>query len=214
MALRFDTSHEGDRIYSGRCTEQMSFLISGGMTPISVAQSMRRRLDLRNSRHEIRADYIDNYIDTGDAIVSHPDGRLKIILDSQHLREITAESEIDNGAFVLSHDSYRALQGEEFRNDKLDNMGLLLSREQVKSHPIWQFLARDRSLLNDYADFIFAEGEKDFTYDLAMGVYTCSAGGNAPEIRNCSIGGIGDLYSLDFRASLNGRGGRFIGVFR
>ena len=159
--------------------EQMQKLIAEGRVPMSVSGFMQKRLDVRNSDADVKSFYMDNWFDTGDAVVYHPDGRVKIVLDSQTLRSMTPESPRNGGALILTAENYDALQGEEFKKGKLGKTGDWLLRADVKSHPVWKVLARDQALLNDYTDYIFTEGK----HDTAMGIFPGSANGETPEMR-------------------------------
>jgi hypothetical protein len=176
-------------IYNGRNTEQMPKVIADGRVPMNVSQLMQRKLGLRNDASGVKAFYMDNYFDTGDAVVYHPNGDVKIVLDSQTLREMTPESQRNSGALVLGEDVYKALQGEVFKKGKLGKVNDSMSRKDVKAHPVWKVLARDQALLNDYTDFIFAEVKERFAKNTpsedirAMGVFPGSCGGSAPEMR-------------------------------
>src|SRR3990167_11287530 len=117
--------------FYGRSTEQMPRLIAEGRTPLSIAGLMRRRLEVLNSSDEVRNSFWDNYFDTGDGIAYHPDGRGKIVLDAQPLRELTPSSQLRNGALVLPSGVYDRLEGVEF------------SREDLAKNRVWRALARD-----------------------------------------------------------------------
>ena len=212
MALKLNTTREAYREFCGRNTEQMPKLIADGRVPMSVAGLMQRRLDVRNSDADVKTSYLDNYFDSGDAVLYHPDGRVKIVLDSQTLRDVTPNSELRNGALVLTEDAYNVLQGEEFKKGKLGKVNERLSREQAKAHPVWKILARDQALLNDYVDYIFAEGKQRFGNDTAMGVFPSSAQGNTPDLRAWFV------YRLEYRSNACGGfhldyvSGRFLGI--
>jgi len=212
MALKLNSAREAYREFYGRNTEQMQKLIADSRVPMNVSQLMQRRLDVRNSDADVKSSYMDSYFDTGDAVVYHPDGRVKIVLDSQTLREMTPQSQRNNGALVLTPEQYDAMNGEEFKKGKLGKVNDSLSKANVKAHPVWKVLARDQALLNDYTDFIFAEGKERFGYDTAMGIYPGSAQGNTPEMRAWCVDG------LDFRSNANGRNnldsdfGRLVGL--
>ena len=154
---------------------------------------------------------MDNYFDTGDAVVYHPDGRVKIVLDSQTLRDMTPESPRSNGALILASEVYDPLQGEEFKKGKLSTTDAPLSREEVKAHPVWKFLARDQGLLNDYTDYIFGEYQARFAKGTsledvrAMGVFPDSA--VSPKMRACLSTAHTGLPAGGF---VDG-GGRFVG---
>ena len=176
-------------VYKGKNTEWMPKLIADGRMPANVSQLMQRILDLRNDETGVKDFYLDNYFDTGDVVVYHPDGRVKIVLDSQHLRDMTPESPRNGGALILGEEVYKALEGEEFKKGKLGKINENISKVDVKAHPVWKVLARDQGLLNDYTDLIFGEYKARFAKDKniddlkLMGIFQDSANGNTPEMR-------------------------------
>jgi len=216
MALTLNTTKEAYKSFpekgTASNTEQMPKLIADNRVPMNVAVLMQRRLDVRNAEKNVKSSWMDNYFDTGDAIVYHSDGRVKIVLDSQHLREINPKSALNNGALILTEDIYNALQGEEFKKDKLGKTGSPLSKTDVKAHPIWKVLARDQALLNDYVDYIFAKGKQRFNYDNAMGIYTSSAGGDVPEMRAWYVDRLEYRSSADGWYDLDDGSGRLVGL--
>ncbi len=210
MALKLNATREAYQEFYGRNTEQMPKMIADGRVPMNVAQLMQKRLDVRNSDEKIKSFYMDNYFDTGDAVVYHPDGRVKMVLDSQTLRDMTPESPRDSGALILGEDVYNALQGEEFKKGKLGEVNEALSKADVKDHPVWKALARDQGLLNDYVDYIFAEGKQRFGYDTAMGVYLDSAS-DKPKLRAWCVYGLEDRSDANGWDGLDYDYGRFLG---
>jgi len=222
MALKLNLPNEYIRIdgleipfykeFYDRNTEQMPKLIADGRVPMNVSQLMQRRLNTQNSDADVKSSYLDNWFDTGDAVVYHSDGRVKIVLDSQNLRDITPDSQLRNGALVLTEDIYNSLQGEEFKKGKLGKVNEWLSKEAVKSHPVWKVLARDQGLLNDYADYIFTEGKQRFGNDEAMGIFLSSAQGNTPELMAWYVGRLEDWSCAYGRSGLGGDLGRFVGI--
>ena len=216
MSLRLNQSPENFKEFFGRNVEQMPKLISEGRIPLSVAGIMQRRLDVRNASDDVNASWRDNYFDTGDAVVYHPDGRIKIVLDAQILREMNPDSKRNAGALVLTPEQYNAMTGEEFKKGKLGKVNDGLSKEDVKAHPVWKVLARDKALFNDYVDYIFAEGKQRFGYDTLMGVYLGSAKGDTPgdtpEMRAWYVGRLENRSLVDGRSSLDDDDGRLVGV--
>ena len=211
MVLKLNATREAYQEFYGRNTQQMPKLIADGRIPMNVSQLMQKRLDVRNSEDEIKAAYMDNYFDTGDAVVYHTDGRVKVVLDSQHLREINSGSNIRGNALILSKDIYDSLQGEEFKKGKLGKVENSLSLADVKAHPVWKTLARDQTLLNDYADFIFAEGKKRFGYDEAMGIYMDSASDNV-KLRSWCVNWLGGGSGAYGGSDLDDDRGRLLGI--
>ena len=164
--------------FYGRNTEQMPLLIKGGRVPMSAAGLMDRRLEVRGERFspEVRAAWHDSYFDTGDGILYHPDGKIKVAPDAQVLRGINSQSRLSDGALVLPAGAYEAAQGAEFTKEDLRKIIKdSLTRDEAKSNPFWQALARDRDRLNAYVDFVFDETQRRFSYDKNMGLYVGNA---------------------------------------
>ena len=218
MALKLNATREAYQEFYGRNVEQMPKLIADGRVPMNTAQLMQRRLDVINSDAKVKSSYMDNYFDTGDAVVYHPDGRVKIVLDSETLREMTPDTRRVGGALLLTEDVYNALEGEEFKKGKLGKVNDWMSREDVKAHPVWKVLARDQALLNDYTDFIFGEYQPRFAKDSdlddlkLMGIYPGFANGTAPEMRAWYVRGLEDRSVAVGWGYLDGDRGRFLGI--
>ncbi len=212
MSLRLNPETEGFKEFYGRSTEQMQELIADGRVPLSVAGLMQRRLDVRNFDAKVKSSYMDSCFDTGDAVVYHPDGRLKIVLDSQYLREMTPQTQRNDGALVLTQEQYDAMDGEDFKKGELGKTEDWLSKADVKRHPVLKVLARDQALLNDYADLIFVDGKEKFGYDKAMGVFIDSTNGDTPEMRAWFVDELGLRSGVFGRYDLGNGGGRLVGV--
>ncbi len=199
-------------VYEGANTKAMPKLRADGRVPANVSQIMQRRLDLRNDDTGVKSFYMDKYFDTGDAVVYHPDGRVKVVLDSQHLRDMTSDTPRNGGALIIGEDVYNVLEGEEFKKGKLGKTGDWMSKKDVKAHPVWKVLARDQALLDDYADYIFAESKEKFGYDNGMGIFVSSANGDTPEMRAWYVYGLGDGSGADGGVDLVSGGGRLLGI--
>jgi len=212
MALKLNATREAYQEFYGRNVEQMPKLIADGRVPMNVAQLMQKRLDVRNPDEKVKTSYMDNCFDTGDAVVYHPGGRVKIVLDSQVLREMNSDSKRNDGALIITPEQYDAMPGEEFKEGKLGKLNGGLSIKDVKAHPVWRVLAREQELLNDYVDFVFAEGKQRFGYDTAMRVYLNQAQGQKPEMRAWFVGGLGGGSGAGGWGDLGDGGGRFAGV--
>ena len=160
--------------FEGSNVAQMPNLIAKGMTPLSVSGLMQRRLQSKYGSESVRSSLMHNDFDTGDGIAYHPDGRIKVV--SMPLKEINPESQLVNGALVLPDGLYEKLEGQEFtRKDIKKYVGKALTSKEAKSNPLWQALARDPKLLNEYVDLIFSQAKQQFDYDRNMGVYVRDA---------------------------------------
>ena len=212
MAIKLNATPEAYKEFYGRNVEQMPKLVAEGRVPMNASQLMQRRLDFRNGPEAVKTAWMDNYFDTGDAVIYHPNGDVKIVLDSQTLREMTPESQRNSGALVLGEDVYKALQGEVFKKGKLGKVNDSMSREDVKAHPVWKVLARDQALLNDYTDFIFAESKERFDYDTAMGVFPGSCSGDEPEMRAWCVWWLVNRSYAIGRGVFDRDNGRLVGI--
>ncbi len=197
--------------FYGRNTEQMPKLIAEGRLPLSVFGLMKRRLEVLSSSDVVKSSYWDNYFDSGDGIAYHPDGRAKIILDAQPLRDLTPSSKLKNGALVL--DDYNSLESLELSKADLERyaLGEWLNRRDVKENPIWQALARDKELLDDYAEAVFSQGKEKFGYDKLMGIFRSSAS-DVPTMRFWYLCGLCSRSNARGNVRLDIDGGRLVGV--
>ncbi len=203
-------------VYNGRNIEQMPRLVADGRVPMNTAQLMQRRLELASDESGVKGFYMNKYFDTGDAVVYHPSGNFKVVRDSQHLREMTPETPMRNGALIFGNDAYKALDVEEFKEGQF---GKALSRADAKVHPVWRELAGgDQGLLNDYVDFIFSEYQARFRKSASiddlnlMDVYRGRASGDTPEMRAWYVCGLGGRSDANGRIVLDGGSGRLLGI--
>lgn len=164
--------------FRGSILTQMPLLVAQGLVPINVSQSMEQRLAYiygPATNKNAKTGLINEQHRTGDAILYHPNGDVKVVLDCSILREINEKSLRGRffGELIIEKDVYRALHGEVLREENFQ-CSTDLSQRQVLSHPLWQILARDKKLLNDYTDFIFAAPDDVTNYSFdehKMGVY-------------------------------------------
>jgi hypothetical protein len=204
--------------FYGRNDKQMSKLIEDGRIPLSVAGLMQKRLDVLTGSDEVKSAWWDNYFDTGDGIFYHPEGNVKVVLGAQPIRELTSDSNLLDGALVLDKDKdssieiYNSLKGVEFkRNDLKNQTGKVLTKEEVKAHPIWNALVPDKTLLKEYVDATFAQGKERFGYDNMMGVWISSP-------KDVAVGRLWLVFNLNNYSDAGGSSnidsndGRLVGV--
>jgi hypothetical protein len=183
MEPNLDSTKEPLKKFYGRLIEQMPKLIMEDRVPMNVAQLMQRRLENSTFNGDIKSPYylLSKQFDTGDAIVYHPNGDIKIVLDAQPLREMNLRSKLKYGALILTEDAYKNLPGEEFYPRDVNRW--FSDKEEVKAHPIWRTLARDQTLLNDYTNYVFTESRERFNHNTAMGIFLSEAHEDVPELR-------------------------------
>jgi hypothetical protein len=216
--LKLNNSTLPYKEFYGANNEQMHLLIADGRIPISVAGLMKRRLEVLDSGDsELISAWWDNYVDTGNGILYHPDGEVKIVSNAQPFLDMNSESKLSNGALVLGNDRdssievYNSIKGAEFKRSDLGKTGNVLTKDEVKNHPIWQELAGDKNLLSDYADVAFKLGKEKFNYDNMMGVYISSPQKNVVG-RLWLVYFLGNYSNADGISYLYNYGGRLVGV--
>lgn len=199
MKLKINTISESYKEFEGRTLCQMPRLRVEGRVPLNIAQFMQLRLDFEKGSAEFKFDWSDKFFDTGDAGIYHPNGDVKVVLDCPNLREMTPQSQRSRGALVLSEEVYHYLPGKVFKQETFGELYNHLFREDANSNPLWQFLARDQGLLEDYTTLIFAEGKRRFRYNTAMKIFPGYCFGDKPEMRSWGFGwlGNGSLNSSD-----------------
>lgn len=208
MALELSEVIVPYKEFYGRNVDRMPELIAEGRVPLSTAGIMERRL---NSTGTATA-WKDNYFDSDDAIVYHPNGNFKIVRGAPFLRSLTSASNLANGALVLSESAYASADGAEFkRKDKGLILDQDLTAQQAKEHPVWLALVPDKALLGQYVDGMFAEMGKRFSYDDAMGVYLAGAQ-KTPAARALCFDGLESRSLLNGRVDLDNDLGRLVGV--
>jgi len=213
--LKLNETREPYKVFCGSRLDQMRRLIADDRVPMNTAQLMQRRLDVGNSGDDrLKSTYMDSLIGTGDIIAYHPDGRVKIVLDSQALRNRTDLKTYERLS-SFGEDEYNALEGEEFKEGMFQHAYRMMSKQDVKAHPVWRILSRDQKLLDDYTNYIFSEAKEKFGYDTAMGVHLAlnsKVRGSWPEMNSWSLSEIRDASYITGYESPTLNEGFFIGI--
>jgi len=147
-------------VFNGRTIDKMPELISQGRAPISVPGIMEQRVNAWNSNdNNLAKQWGNNYFDSGDSIIYHPDGRIKIVPDSQTLSNVNGNSPLRwSGSLVLPEGTFDGVDGVEFSKKDIKKFAnKYLKQGEVLKNPIWQALARgDEALLKEYAGQVYS----------------------------------------------------------
>ncbi len=193
---------EAYKPFYGRVYDVMPKLIADGRVPMNFSQLRQIQLGIRNWNDWLT--YLGHDLIISDTIAYHPSNRFKIILDFQHLREMIPNAPTNKfGSLLLSEDTYKALEGEEFKKSELMKLNQHLTQREAKDHPILKTLARDQALLNDSVDYIFAEAREKYGHNTAMGVFIKPSPftrGNTPEMEVLCV----KELSIDYRSDVMG----------
>ena len=151
-------------VFNGETIDEMPKLIGTGYTPISVAQIMEQRIEACQSEDKKLAQlWGEICFASGDTIMYHPDGRIKIVNDSEILRNINQNTQLKSYEPVLEQGTFDKVKGKVFSTKnilKFANKRHLNPKEILKN-PIWIALARgDKKLLKEYTNLVFSKTNK------------------------------------------------------
>ena len=148
------------RVFQGSIYRQMPALFDAGLIPMAIVDVMQTPL---NS--------LGNIVDTGDAVAQHPDGKIKVVHDSQLIRELSQESTLDKtGALVLEQGIYDVIDEEEFSLETVQRYnGRTSMFGEVLMNPLWRTFARDEKVLRAFASELFASS-KMYGHKKNMGI--------------------------------------------
>lgn len=197
--LQDNYAHEGEavKLYNGRMLTTIPKMKEEGRVPISVAWLMMRQLLTLDKKkrwflfnvvtfpQEGQAkDVAETYWETSincvaDGIIAHPEGKAKIVLDSEDLKDLTPKSSKfqkysygeDYGLVLKDADIYETARGSHIVEVTVDEVarytGLKSLKAQTLDNKIWRILARhpdevpaeiarDKNLLKEYANAVFS----------------------------------------------------------
>jgi hypothetical protein len=148
-------------------------LIAADRRPLSVAELLRRRLEVLSLSSEVEQAWWENDFVTPDAIIHNCRGLARIVTDATPITTIGPGSHYIDGALVLPKQSFETFSGPVFSHSELERYtGEFLTRLQAKTNPIWRALvAEDHSLLRAYVDAVFGRLESAYNTNHAMGVF-------------------------------------------
>ncbi|MBU1201633.1 MAG: hypothetical protein KJ583_05125 [Nanoarchaeota archaeon] len=200
--------------FYGKNIDKMPELIASGFTPMTFADVMKRRLEVLGGNKDVADAWWDNYFDTVNIVAYHPDGRIKIVLDSQLAKEINPKSTVRNGSIVLPNtDAYEQLAGQEFTQKEIEKYAKSesLTLKQALSNPIWAALANDPKLHEEYAKATFKEAKEKYGFNNNLGVYL-SGFKEVPNFRLWLSSRLNYNSDADGSNSLDYNYGRLVGV--
>lgn len=212
MGLNLNDTVEPYKEANGDGRKAIPELVADGRVLLGVAGLAERRL------HSAQTDWKNNYFFLGDVFAYNTDGKFKVVLNSEHLRNVNGNTRLVNGAIPLEDGVYDALEGEEFVVGKIQEyLGRDLSPEEVKGNPVWKAFIPDKALRDEYTDRMSAEMKQRFNYDKTMGVFPSdNTGGKTAIIRPAVVVRLGDYGCVG--SLLSGRDGvddnlaRWVGV--
>lgn len=164
------------KVFEGAKDTQMSLLRTADRVPASAAWIMQAFLDDKLPGWNCGTDLWSFHFDSGDVVVTHPDGKVKLAHDSPLLYIISQQSTYEASKLILPDGAYERINGPELSEAQIDQHAGNqytgdLSRSAVMNHPVWQFLAKENKvLLKEYASKMFSCLKKTYNTREAMAI--------------------------------------------
>lgn len=150
----------------------------------------------------------NEFYTTADAILTHPDGRVKLVLDAYPLVKGKNWKSLRNGDLVLPDGYFDRLKGNNVRQFSRRQLQRYAERlhfaAEARKNPMWRFLARKEAVLDSYIDAVFVKRKrwKSDTRRKEMPIYVTPS--SVPTLRFWNI------FDIMDRSSARGTGlGRY-----
>jgi len=221
MSLSLNLPNESEKLreFYGRNIDQMRLLLASARVPLSTKQLMERRIEVRDAdfgkqykgtAHEaniqiVRDSIWTNYFDTGDGVLYHPDGKIKVVVNAPFLRSLNPKSKLKNGALILSDELYaQTTDAPEFTRAEV---------EQDRFETVWLSLFQnDRALLKESRKAVTEELKTRYNYKGEnMSVWLAPAQ-RVTTGRSCYVDRGDSGSNADGVSNLDDNGGRLVGV--
>src|SRR3989344_8200505 len=124
------------KVFEGKYNEQMPLLVQEGLTPLTIKDVMKYRLQAIQSKDKDEMNFwLNQYFDTVDGLAYHK-GQLIVVPNSQELLNINQDSKLNNGSLILNDKQYKEIskKHEVIERNKIVS-GKSLTKEQAKQHP-------------------------------------------------------------------------------
>lgn len=201
-------------MFMGRIIDNMTKIRDINYELISVRKIAEQTLRANEFAYmKILEKLENNFYDTSDSTMYHPDGRVKIVLDSKNIYNLNSESKIKyNGSLILPSNSFQNTEGFEFSKDDVNKYcEIYLTKKQVLENPFWLALFNeDKHLLKEFRDYVFSEDK----YSPKMRIYINKSRPRVQTERLWCLNGLEGncVIDCDTYGVLNSKSARLIGL--
>lgn len=153
-------------VYEGRIIYQMPKIIKANQTPLSIKEIIEQRVNsLRpNEWTTLAYKWCSHYFDSRDSIMYHPDGRVKIVTNSQTILSVNKDTPLkDGGLQVLPDGTFNKTEGDiEFTKEEIETFNYQNSKkQQYLEELMWMALVQNnKTLLDEYRNLIYLRPNK------------------------------------------------------
>lgn len=144
-------------VYETKLKEDLPRLLGEGRVLMSASDLMRRRLEVLCSEgnEQVQDAWWQNSFYAGDAVITHPDDGIKIVLDFEFSKNFDRDK-VSTYRMILDEGVWDSLEGLHIQSDwgHYMNEYSIMSMQDAKKDPVLRFLARDDVLLERYIETI------------------------------------------------------------
>ena len=151
--------------FKGKNIDTMPVLLGKGYEPMCIAHLMEQRTAVRQrgtdqARHGA---WWNNYFDTADLSLRHPDRGVKVIPYSAQVLDFLREhvkpgTKLDDNAVPLPDGLFEAMEGLALTPRQAEQLhGRGYTPKEAKKSEFWQTVAQSQERLNNYVDAVVEE---------------------------------------------------------
>ena len=206
-----DTGYFGSNTspFPGRYIDIMPELKEQGLTPVTPAMVMDRRIEAAKNKDKMLIEALwKNYFDTGYGLAATEES-IYLNPNSSLLLDVNQKTRLVSYGIPLS-------KGEIGNNFKISSrkehiLNRQLTEKQARQHKLWLELAdNNQERLDSYVEHAFRFGKDEHSYEEMMGFYATRD--SQPTLRAVCLGRLGDRSDASGSGSLGGNDARLVGV--
>ncbi len=196
------------KLFTGRYIDAIPELREQGLTPVTPAMVMDRRIEAAKSNDKHLIDELwDNYFDTAYGLAATKD-RIYLQPDSGFLLSSSNSTRLTRNGIPISIEADNSFKITERKEHILNER---LTQEQARQHRLWLELAdNNQDRLDSYAEQAFRLGKDKHGYKEMMGFYVPED--ENPILRAVFLTGLNSRSSAYGFRNLDGNDARLVGV--
>jgi hypothetical protein len=147
------------KFFEGDIEVVLGEIIKSNRKPLSTQDVMQAFIqDVKSGKNFISSYLNQNYIDTCDTVLIHPDEKFKVVRDSELIKNINRDYNISYCHFNLHPDPEKSLEvydkssGDEFYFKNSETNFKKINPDEAKTHPLWNSLVPDKHILEEFID--------------------------------------------------------------
>lgn len=161
------------KLFCGLPLIQIPLIFEKGRSLLSIESRMRKELEFWDNDDDLSVGRWEISYVSGDAVLFHPDGRIKICPASELVRGLTLESKLKNEALVLPDGVYEDTEGREYKIGELADWGVIERECDFITNLFLNVLIKQtrQTTLERYRKYLLKTREIDVLIDGSIQIY-------------------------------------------